>query len=146
LTKMAALVMAFTAGLLMSIQPAINAGLGRRIGVFESALISFLVGTSALVVIVIFLGKGNLAEVRNVPWYYLTGGLMGVFVVTTMILIIPKLGSGVGAITLLSAQMLMAMIIDHYGLLGVAQTPIGPNRIVGIVLLFISMRFIIGKF
>jgi transporter family-2 protein len=71
---------------------------------------------------------------------------MGVFVVTTMILIIPKLGSGVGAITLLSAQMLMAMIIDHYGLLGVAQTPIGPNRIVGIVLLFISMRFIIGKF
>jgi len=145
LGRVLALSMAFAAGLMMSIQPAVNASLGRKVGVLEGALISFIVGTLALIFIVFVFGRGNVMDIKEVPWYLLTGGLMGVFVVTTMILIIPVVGSGIGAITILTGQMMMAMIIDHYGLLGVPKIPFDMNRLLGIVLLFVSMRLIIGR-
>jgi len=145
LNSMMALTLAFCAGVLMSIQPLINARLGKRVGILESALISFLVGMVALVLIVLFLGKGDLLAARGAPWYLFTGGLIGIFVVTTMIVVIPRVGSGVGMITVLAGQMMMATMIDAYGLLGVQPVDIVPQRIVGLVLLFVSMRLIIGK-
>jgi len=145
MNRLLALVMAFTAGVLMSIQPAVNAALGQRTGVFEGALISFLVGGIGLGVLVAVAGKGNLGAVRGTPVYLLSGGLMGVFAVTTMIVVIPQVGSGVGMITILTGQMLMATIIDANGLLGASKIPIGANRIVGLILLFISMSLMVGS-
>ncbi len=145
MNSITALSLAFFAGVLMSIQPLINARLGRRVGILESALVSFMVGLAALVLIVVFIGNGDLAAARGAPWYLFTGGLIGIFVVTTMIVVIPQVGSGVGMITVLAGQMLMATIIDAYGLLGVNPVDIGLQRIVGLALLFVSMRLIIGR-
>ncbi len=145
MNRMLALGMAFTAGILMSIQPAVNAALGQRTGVFEGALISFLVGGIGLCVLVAAAGKGDLKAIRGTPAYLLTGGLMGVVAVTTMIVVIPQVGSGVGMITILTGQMLMATLIDANGWLGVNKIPIRPNRIVGLILLFISMSLMVGS-
>jgi bacterial/archaeal transporter family-2 protein len=145
MNNLMALVLAFSAGVLMSVQPLINARLGRRTGLFESAFISFLVGTVALVIIIIFFGQGDLGAARGLPWYLFTGGLIGVFVVTTMIVVIPRVGSGIGMIAVLTGQMLMATLIDYFGLLGVPSVSIGPARIIGLLLLFVSMRLIVGK-
>ena len=137
--------LAFTAGILTSIQPAINASLGDRIGVFEAALMSFLVGLLVLVVIVTVRRKGNILAARGAPPILFTGGLMGVVAVSTMIIVIPQVGSGIGMITILTGQMLMATVIDYFGLLGVPQIPVRANRIAGLILLFISMGLIIGR-
>ena len=145
MNNLMALILAFSAGVLMSIQPLINARLGRRTGLFESAFISFLVGTIALVIIINFFGQGDLSAARGLPWYLFTGGLIGVFVVTTMIVVIPRVGSGIGMITVLTGQMLMATLIDYFGLLGVPAVSIGPTRIIGLLLLVVSMRLIVGK-
>ena len=145
MNNLSALLLAFTAGVLMSIQPLINAKLGKRTGIFESALISFLVGTAALVLIILFFGQGSLEAARGAPWYYFTGGLIGVYVVTTMIVVIPQVGSGIGMIAVLTGQMVLATFIDYFGLLGVPAIAIGPNRIIGLILLFVSMRLIVGK-
>ena len=99
----------------------------------------------ALVIIVLLLGQGNIFAARGLPWYFFTGGLIGVFVVTTMIVVIPRVGSGIGMITVLTGQMLMATLIDYFGLLGVPAVTIGPSRIIGLLLLFVSMRLIVGK-
>jgi bacterial/archaeal transporter family-2 protein len=143
--KLLAVALAFTAGILTSIQPAINAALGQRTGVFEAALISFLVGLALLSVIITVRRKGNILAARGLPLMYFTGGLMGVVAVSTMIVVIPRVGSGIGMITILSGQMLMAALIDAFGLLGVERIPIRLNRIVGLILLFISMGLIIGR-
>jgi bacterial/archaeal transporter family-2 protein len=145
MNNLMALIFAFGAGILMSIQPLINARLGRRTGLFESAFISFLVGTLALILIVVLFGQGDLKAAQGLPWYLFTGGLIGFFVVTTMIVVIPRVGSGIGMITVLTGQMLMATLIDYFGLLGVPAVSIGPNRILGLMLLIVSMRLIVGK-
>ena len=134
-----------TCALPICIQPAINAALGQHTGVFEAALISFLVGLALLSVIIAVRRKGNILAARGLPLVYFTGGLMGVVAVSTMIVVIPQVGSGIGMITVLSGQMLMAALIDAFGLLGVERIPIGPNRIAGLILLFVSMGLIIGR-
>ena len=145
MNKVMAIALAFTAGILTSIQPAINAALGKHIGVFEAALVSFLVGLAVLTVIIAIGRRGSILAARGMPLIYFTGGLMGVIAVSTMIVVVPRVGSGIGMITVLSGQMLMAALIDAFGLLGVEKIPIRTNRIVGLILLFVSMGLIIGR-
>jgi len=144
-SKVAALGLALFSGILMSIQPVINSTLGKRIGVLEGALVNFLVGGTALLFIVLLWGKGDFTQARHAPWYLFTGGLMGVYAVTSAIVTIPKLGSAGVAVAILTGQMLMAMLIDYYGFLGLEKIPISLSRVAGVLLLFIGLRLISGK-
>jgi len=79
-------------GAVMAFQAPINAALRGHVGTFESSLISFCVGTLALIVIVALTRDGNLSNVRNVSWWQLLGGLIGALFVTTTLLSAPKIG------------------------------------------------------
>jgi len=48
----------FIAGIAVAVQPSINARLAQKVGVIESACISFAVGTLALSVLTLVVGKG----------------------------------------------------------------------------------------
>jgi transporter family-2 protein len=78
--------MMVVSGALMAFQGPINAALRNHVGVFESSLISFLVGTAVLVLIVLVRGEGSVTAVRQASWWQLLGGLIGaVFVTTTLV-------------------------------------------------------------
>ena len=64
------------AGLLMSFQGPINAALRTNVGVYESALVSFTVGTLALLLVVAFAGQGKIGATFRVPPWQLLGGLI----------------------------------------------------------------------
>jgi transporter family-2 protein len=61
--KLIYLVLPVLGGLMAGIQAPINAGLGKKVGGFEGAFISFFIGTLFLAFIFIFLGKGNILNV-----------------------------------------------------------------------------------
>src|SRR5258705_6017065 len=80
----------------VALQAPINSHLGRSVGTFQAAFLSFAIGTVALLAIAA-LASGGLGEVRhatNVPWYYLTGGLLGVAYVSTVLVTVRSLGAG----------------------------------------------------
>jgi bacterial/archaeal transporter family-2 protein len=69
-----------------------------------------------------------------VPWYYLTGGLLGVVFVSTLLVTVRTLGaSGILAAGLVG-QLTASVIIDKYGLLGLEKTAISANRVIGLAL------------
>src|SRR5437660_9214375 len=70
------------AGGLIALQAPINSGLGKSVGTFAAATISFLVGTAALVAITAVSGNAKLGGLGGLPWYYLVGGLLGAAYVT----------------------------------------------------------------
>lgn len=145
MNKMAALGLALFSGVLMSIQPVINSTLGKRVGVLEGALVNFLVGGAALLIIIAIWGKGDITQARYAPWYLLTGGLMGVVAVTSAIVTVPKLGGAGVAVAILTGQMLTAMCVDYFGFLGLNKIPISSSRVAGVILLFAGLRLISGK-
>jgi bacterial/archaeal transporter family-2 protein len=132
-------------GAMMSCQAPINAALRNHVGVFESSLISFLVGTLILALIVGVGGKGSLGAVRNVAWWHLLGGLIGAVFVTATLLAAPRIGVTQMVMATLAGQMVAAMLIDRYGWLGIPPKPIELTRVAGVALLVVSVALINWK-
>lgn len=133
------------AGGLVALQAPINAGLGRAVGSLQAAFLSFVIGTVALAAVASLAhgGLGTLGEARHVAWYYLVGGLLGAVYVTTILISVRTLGaSGVTAATV-AGQLAMSVVVDRFGLLGVAKHPVTAGRVLGIVLLAAGVYLVV---
>jgi transporter family-2 protein len=134
------------AGGLVGLQAPVNAGLGRGIGAFPAAAVSFVVGLAALLVIVAVLGQlGNMAKAPSQPWYYLLGGLMGAVYVTTALVTVKTLGAGGITAATIAGQLGASLLIDRLGVFGLAERPITPGRLLGVALLAAGVYFIVRE-
>ena len=132
-------------GFAIAIQPSINARLARKIGAYESSMISFAVGTLALAVVVILAGRGNLRGLAGASWWELTGGLLGAFFVTLTIISVPRLGTTAVMATIITGQLAAGALLDHFGLFGLRQLPLTPLRLAGMILLAAGASLIIRR-
>lgn len=132
-----AVVLTAAVGGAVALQAPINSGLGRVVGTFQGALISFLVGTTLLVVLASLAdgGLGQVAEARHVAWYYLIGGALGVAYVSTVLVTVRSLGAGGVTAVTIAGQLTMALVVDQLGILGVAKHPVTAGRLLGVALL-----------
>ena len=134
--ELAVLLTAATGGL-VAMQAPINGGLGRSIGTWQAAFVSFAIGTVALA-LVASLAKGGMAqiaEVRGVSWVYLTGGLLGAIYITSVIVTVGALGAGGVVAATIAGQLAISVVVDQFGLLGVDRQPVTLAKIAGLVLL-----------
>ena len=147
MTRPLAIVLVAVAGLLVGMQPPINARLGREIGGLQAAAFSFIAGTVALVLIaaVSKRGIGTLGDVGRVPWWALLGGLLGAVYVTVAILTVRTLGVSSLTAIVIAGQLAGAVVIDRFGLLGIAKQPIGAGRIIGLVLLVVGVVLVVRR-
>lgn len=132
-------------GLAVAIQPSINARLARKVGSYESSLISFAVGTLALAVMVMVAGRGNLRNLADASWWELTGGLIGAYFVTMTIIAVPRLGTLAVMAIIIAGQLITAALLDQYGAFGLRQIPLTPLRGIGILLLCIGAGLVIRR-
>ena len=130
--------LALAAGLCLPTQAGINAQLGAwtRSPVL-AALISFTVGTAALLVYALIarLPLPSLASAAAQPWWLWSGGLLGAFFVAVAVVLVPKLGATTMLALILAGQILASLIYDHFGLLGFPVQPISALRLLGVALL-----------
>jgi transporter family-2 protein len=132
----AAVLLTAFAGGLVAIQAPINAGLGRETGSLPAALISFGVGTIALAAIVILSGRaGGLGSTFDVSWIYLVGGLLGAVYVTTALIAVSAIGAGGVAAATITGQLTASVAIDRFGLFGLDEVALSPERLLGVALL-----------
>lgn len=132
-----AIVVTVIVGCLIGLQAPVNSRLGNAVGNLPAAAISFLIGTTVLVVLASVVGSGwsRVGEVRNVGWTYLTGGLLGAAYVGTALVTVRALGAGGVTAATIAGQLVAALIVDQFGLLGVEQRGITPLRLAGALLL-----------
>jgi len=135
------------AGCLVGMQAPINARLGRTVGTVQAATFSFLVGTAALLLIASFVhgGVGQLGNVGRAPWWALVGGLLGAVYVTVALLAVRTLGASGLTAVVITGQLAMSVVIDRFGLFGLAKQHIGPARIVGLALLVLGVALVVRR-
>lgn len=133
------------AGGLVALQAPINSTLGKSVGTFAAASISFAIGLVVLVAITVIAGGGfgDVGAVGELRWYYLTGGLLGAAYVTTVLLSVRTLGAGGVTAATIAGQLTMAVIIDRAGLLGLEQKGLSTERLIGIALLAVGTVLIV---
>lgn len=123
------------AGAAMSIQGVMNTRLSDKIGLYESNV--FVQGTAFLfsLIAVWFLGKGNFKEIGQVNKLYLLGGLIGLVITITVMLGVGKLGPTVAISTILISQLLVAAIIDAFGIMGSEKVAFTWTKYLGLLLM-----------
>ena len=142
-----AVLLAAAAGCFVGLQAPVNARLGKAVGSLQAATVSFMVGTLALVLLA-SLSSGGLSGIANVgkaPWWALIGGLLGAFYVTVALLTVRTLGVSALTAIVVTGQLAIAVVIDRFGLLGIAKQHIGAPRIVGLVLLLVGVVLVVRK-
>ncbi|QBP41947.1 DMT family transporter [Paenisporosarcina antarctica] len=133
------LLMSIVGGIAIGIQAIVNGGLGKKVGTIEASFISFLIGTIALFITMLFFGKGNFFAFNDVPKWQLIGGLLGAFYVFIMVMTVPKIGVTAAFFSIIAGQILIAVIIDHFGLFGGQTYPLNIRKALAILLMFGSM-------
>ena len=135
------------AGCLVGMQAPINSRLGKSIGGIQAATFSFLVGTAALVLLSIVVrgGLGSLGHVGRAPWWALVGGLLGAVYVFVAIEAVRTLGASGLTAVVITGQLVISVVIDRLGLLGIAKQGISVSRILGLVLLAAGVALVVRK-
>lgn len=135
------------AGCLVGMQAPINSRLGKTVGSVQAATFSFLVGTALLLLIASFVngGLGRLGQVRDVPWWALVGGLLGAVYVTVALIAVRTLGASGLTAVVITGQLAISVVIDRFGLFGLARQHIDASRIVGLLLLVAGVVLVVRR-
>ena len=131
-----------SAGLGLTLQVGMNAQLRKVLDSANlAALISFMVGTLTLILLII-VTRTPLPEreaLAGIPLWAWFGGVLGAFYVASTTVVAIELGATTLLALTLLGQLAGALVVDHYGWLGLPVNPLTGTRIAGVALLGIGV-------
>lgn len=132
-----AVTLAVVAGAFGAAQVAVMGKLGERIGSLEAVLVAAIVTGLIVLPTLLFArrGFGGLGETLSQPWWMLTGGALGAFIVLSITVAAPRLGTAAVVGLLIAGQLVAATAIDRFGWFGFDRVALDWPRILGIALL-----------
>lgn len=124
------LLVAILAGVAVALQGQFMGTMDRTAGTATSVFITY--GIGGLLATAFFLARGgSLDRAREIPWYAWTAGVLGLVIVGGIGYAAPRIGLSRTIIVTVAAQLLAAMIIDHFGFFGAARRAVDVYRAVG---------------
>lgn len=136
---------AIVAGSILPIQGGINSKLAKLLGnPFQSAFIAFFTGTLLLALILVFSSSQfpSFNSLKKIPLFYFISGILGIIYLSSSIILIPKLGTTSLFTSILAGQLISSLLIDQFGLLGLAARSVSLPRILGISLIFFGVLLV----
>lgn len=129
------------AGVLLPIQAGLNARLGKAAeNPVYAALFSFIVGALGLVLYIVVTRQTiSWAGVKAAPLSLWTGGLLGAFYVTVIVLAFPRLGPGVTFGLVVAGQMIISLLLEHFNILVANPSPINYMKVLGTILIIVGV-------
>ena len=130
------IVVALLMGAMMSVYLPMNSSVSRHLGSAAAASITFFaIALITTIVFAILRGEHTaLARIGNVPVYLYLSGFLSAFMIIGTTFLIPHLGARRFFVLLVSGQVLMAIVVSHFGLLASAQDPITLRKLFGAAL------------
>lgn len=138
LTTQFALWFALLAGAVIPIQAGANATLGRNLGhPLWATLVSLSVSAvlGLLLISWLRLPLPTAALAAKGPLWSWIGGISGLIYVLSAVALAPKLGVTTFMAAVVAGQVLISLLLDHYGLLGLAAKPISWLRLASVGLI-----------
>lgn len=109
----------------------------------NAAFVSFAVGTAALGVLAVVLqARPDMAAARALPGYAWVGGLYGAIFVVAAAWGVPRLGVATTIILMVAGQLLLSVVLDHFGAMGMPKQPISLGRVAGVGLVIAGVLMV----
>jgi transporter family-2 protein len=136
---------ALVAGALVPFQAGSNAALGRVLGhplwaTVASLIVSMLVVIPAL--LVMRAPAPLVGRAAHMPIWIWFGGVAGVIYITSALVLTPRLGATTFIVSVIAGQVLASLLIDNFGLMGLAVKPANLGRIAGVLLIILGMLLV----
>lgn len=142
-------VLVIVAGAMLSTQAMINTRLASEL---NSALLASTIsfGVGFLVLLVIYLLKEGVGSLtisifESVTPFLLLGGFLGAAYVTTVIYAVPKIGVTSTFVFVIIGQLFVALLIDHFSLLGITYRAWDVPRTLGAIFVVVGAVLIFKR-
>ena len=135
------------AGLVLPIQTLVNTRLRASTGTpFSSSMISFAVGTVTLLIVATAITGGDygIAQAFDEPLWIWFGGWLGVVALTGNILLFPHLGAVQTVVLPIAGQVIMGLIVDHFGLFESPQSSLTAVRAIGAIIVLVGVIAVVA--
>ena len=129
------IIVAVVGGISVALQAQMMGLLDKSIGTLEGVFVTYAGGGLLIALILIFMRGGNMGAWQSVPWYAYSSGALGLIIVGAIGYSAPRLGLVATFTIIVSAQFILAAVIDHFGVLGAVTRPLDLSRMLGIALL-----------
>lgn len=132
---MLGVIFSIIAGMAMSVQGVMNTRLGEHIGTMNAnALVQCTAAVLSLAAL-IFYRDGSFSQLGGTPKLYWFGGVLGLVITITVMLGIKSLSPTVAISVILISQLLVAALIDAFGLMGSEKVAFGWTKVGGMGLM-----------
>ncbi|WP_255585260.1 DMT family transporter [Virgibacillus saliphilus] len=127
-------------GMMPPMQTAINSSLRYEVDSFiYAAFISFLVGTIVLFMMAILIHKGikltrTSGDMTLKPWHF-AGGVLGAAYIASNIMLMPYLGVTLTLMSTILGQIVMGLVIDHFGMFNLPKYPVDQRRVIAVLMI-----------
>jgi transporter family-2 protein len=127
-------------GMAIGMQGPMASMITQQLGMLESVFIVHLGGVAVSIFpLILFQGGGKLSHWRELPWYVFLAGAFGLIVLASVSFLIPRIGASSAIILIMVGQVIIGVILDHFGLLGAELQPITLPRVAGILVIFLGL-------
>jgi transporter family-2 protein len=131
-----ALALATAIGGTLALQAPLNSLLGRTVGGLQATIVAFTIGLGALLAVSVLAGGlGGVANAGDAPWWaFVGGGLIGALYVGSIVWTVRALGAGGLTAATITGQFALALVVDHFGWLGIERQPVTLAKLAGVAL------------
>lgn len=133
------------AGALQAWGPPMNGALRvALVNPWLASLVSFLPIIALLFVVYVCMPTPmpTMASVAAMPWWAPLAGVIGAFAVVAGLMFVDRVGAGTFAALLITANILMSLAIDQFGLFGIPVHPMSLPRALGGALLVAGVALV----
>ena len=143
--KGVAVAVAAVVGGLVVTQAPLNSQLGRSVGGLEASVVALAISFLALLTLsTVTGGVGGIRQIGDAPWHVVIGGgFAGALYVGSIVWTVRALGAGGLTAVTIAGQLGVAIVIDHFGWLGVEKSPITVAKVSGVLLLAVGTWLVI---
>ncbi len=140
-----ALVVAVVIGGVLATQAPLNSALARTVGGVQASVVALGISFVALLALSLLAGGlSGIARLGEAPLHVaIGGGLIGALYVGSIVWTVRALGAGGLTAATIAGQLALAVVIDHFGWLGVARSPVTASKVLGIALLALGTWFVV---
>lgn len=134
-------------GTALTVQVGMNATVGRALdSPLWASVVNFVVGLVALLAYGMMAGNRPGAQaLGQVPAWAWFAGILGAVYVAGTTLLGPRIGALALVAFVLVGQLVMALLVDQYGVLGFPREPVTPMRLLGAVLLIAGAVLVLRR-
>ncbi|KAI8809493.1 hypothetical protein BJ742DRAFT_804053 [Cladochytrium replicatum] len=134
-------------GFAIAVQTGTNAEMGRRIGKSGAAMLNLGIALGVASIYYLIRTRGGRDTqyrkvLKGAPWWLYLGGVFGAVYVSISIIVTQHLGSGTTVSLVVLAQLLSAIVFDHFGAFGLKARRVTPVRIFGAMLILAGVLLI----